>query len=90
MPYLDIYFKAWVLKNSKTIASTLKLAKRNFYAKTLNLGQNAFGLFAALNFEGLLSHLTSTLSSMSLSNIYAKQTIFKPGTKMSYLCNFGL
>ena len=53
MPYLDIYFKA--------LANTLKIVKTNFHAKTkkhLIWDKNAFGLFAGLNFEELLPHLT--------------------------------
>ena len=53
MPYLVMYFKTWILKDCKTIASTLKFIKTNFQAKTKRYfwGKNTFGLLTGLNSE---------------------------------------
>ena len=87
--YLDIYFKALILKDWRTIASTLKVVKTNFHAKTKKhyiSYKNAFRLFTDLNFEELLSYLTSALSNMLLKNILCKTKNFQTSNKKCLSC----
>ena len=46
----------------------------------------AFGLFGGSNFEELLSHLTSALSNMSLSNISCKTNKFQTWNQKCLIC----
>ena len=48
--------------------------------------KNAFGLYAGLSFEELLSHLTSALSNMSLNNILYKTNNFQTWNQKCLIC----
>ena len=86
LPYLALYFKAWILKDQKTIARTLKFSKQIFIQKQKNIKFGTKMLLGYLQAWILKNYCHIWCQHFRISNTLCKTNNFQTGIQKCLIC----